>query len=105
MAHHGFPRTPIQVTEAVKMYLDKSGIKVKEFSDNHTGKTWFSGFLCRHPGIKLAKTEKLEQSHAQRTVYNAWFDSFENFCIENGINSADQIYNGDESGFPLQAGT
>ena len=38
------------------------------------------------------------------SVY-AWFDSFETFCRENGINSADQIYNCDESGFPFQTGT
>ena len=39
MARLGFPRSPIQIKEAVKMYLDKSGIKVKEFTDNRPGKT------------------------------------------------------------------
>ena len=40
----------------------------------------------------------------KESVY-AWFDQFEAFLSEHGITSADQIYNCDESGFPLQTGT
>ena len=35
------------------------------------------------------------------SVY-AWFNEFEVFCTEYRINSADQVFNCDESGFPLQ---
>ena len=48
---------------------------------------------------------KLEQSRAmactQESVY-AWFDEFEKFRNAKKIESSDQIYNCDESGFPLQ---
>ena len=37
----------------------------------------------------------------QESVY-AWFDEFEAFCKKINITSADQVYNCDESGFPLQ---
>ena len=108
MARYGFPRTPIQIKEAVKLYLDKSGINVSQFKDNRPGKTWFFGFLRCHPEIKLGRAETLEQSPAmactKESVY-AWFDQFEAFLSEHGIISADQIYNCDESAFPLQTGT
>ena len=105
MSRFGFPRSPIQVKEAVKLYLDKSGIKIKQFTDNRPGKTWFYGFLRRHLEIKMSRAEKLEQSRAmgctQESVY-AWFDEFEAFYKKFNITSADQVYNCDESGFPLQ---
>ena len=105
MARYSFPRSPIQIKEAVKLYLDKSGIRIKEFTENRPGKTWFYGFLRRHPNIKMSRVEKLEQARAmactQESVY-AWFDEFEAFCSKHGINSADQVCNCDESGFPLQ---
>ena len=37
----------------------------------------------------------------QQSIYK-WFDEFEAFCREHDITSEDQIYNCDESGFPLQ---
>ena len=105
MSRCGFPRSRSQIKEAVKLYLDKSNIRVKEFHENRPGKTWFYAFLRRHPDIKMARSEKLEQVRAmsctQASVY-AWFDEFEAFCAEHGTTSADQIYNCDESGFPLQ---
>ena len=108
MARYGFPRSPIQIKEAVKLYLDKSGKKVKEFVDNRPGKTWFYAFLRINPDIKMSRVEKLEQSRAmactQESVY-AWFDEFEKFLKDKKIESADQIYNCDESGFPLQTAT
>ena len=57
----------------------------------------------------MKKTEKLEQARAmactKESVY-AWFNEFEQFTIENNITSEeDQVFNCDESGFPLQAGS
>ena len=105
MARFGFPRTPAQIKEAVKLILDKSKIKIKDFNENRPGKTWFYAFLRRHPDIKMGRVEKLEQSRAmactKESVY-AWFDEFEQFCKEKNITNADQVYNCDESGFPLQ---
>ena len=70
------------IKEAVKLYLDKSGKRVKGFNDNRPGKTWFYAFLQRNPDIKMSRVVKLEQSRAmacmQESVY-AWFDEFETF--------------------------
>ena len=56
----------------------------------------------------MKKAEKLEQARAMactnESVY-AWFDEFEELRIENNITSEDQVFNCDESGFPLQAGS
>ena len=46
------------------MYLDKSGIQLKAFTENRPVKTWYFGFLHRHPKLKMARAEKLEQSRA-----------------------------------------
>ena len=108
MANLGFPRSKNQIIEAVKIYLDKSKIKISAFNDNRPGKSWFYGFMRQDPDIKMKKAEKLEQSRAmactKESVYK-WFDEFEAFLKENNITSPDKIYNCDESGFPLQAGS
>ena len=56
----------------------------------------------------MKKAEKLEQAHAtactKESAY-AWSDEFELFKTENNITSEDQVFNCDEPGFPLQAGS
>ena len=64
MARFGFPRKPAQIKEAVKLILDKSKIKIRDFNENRPGKTWFYAFLRSHPGTKMGRVEKLEQSRA-----------------------------------------
>ena len=79
MSSRGFPRTPMQVKEIIKSYLDKSGIKVKHFNDNRPGKTWFYLFLGRHPDLKLRKAERLEINRAMacsEEAVNKWFSEF-----------------------------
>ena len=98
MSRMGFPRSPIQIKEAVKLYLDKSSITETEFNENRPAKTWFYAFLRRHPDIKMSRVEMSEPARAmactQASVY-AWFDEFEAFCQEQGITSADQVFNCD----------
>ena len=108
MARYGFPRSPAQIKEAVKMILDKSKVKVQQFAENRPGQTWFYAFLRRYPQIKMSRVKKLEQSRAmtctKESIY-AWFDEFDKFCEAKSIRISDQIYNCDESGFPLQTAT
>ena len=85
MARYGFPSSPAQIKEAVKMILNKSRVKVQQFAKNRPGKTWFYTFLRQHPQIKMSRVEK--------------------FCEGKSIRSSDQIYNCNESGFPLQTAT
>ena len=105
MARYGFPRSPAQIKEAVKMILDKSKVKVQQFAENRPEKIWFYAFLRRHAQIKMSRVEKLEHSWAmactEESIY-AWFDEFEKFYEAKSIRSSDQIYNCDESGFPYK---
>ena len=107
MSQYGFPRSPAQIKEAGKMILDKTKFKTP-FNENRPGKTWFYAFLRRHPDIKMSRVEKLEQARAmacaQEKIY-AWFDEFEAFCKSHDIRLSDQVFNCDESGFPLQSTT
>ena len=85
MARFGFPHTPAQIKGAIKLILDKSKIKIKDFNQNRPGKTWFYAFLRCHLDIKMGCVKKLEQSRAmactKESVY-AWFNEFEQFCKE-----------------------
>eukprot|EP00112_Aurelia_sp_Birch-Aquarium-sp1_P022928 Seg664.1 transcript_id=Seg664.1/GoldUCD/mRNA.D3Y31 product="Jerky protein-like-like" protein_id=Seg664.1/GoldUCD/D3Y31 len=105
-AKRGFGRTPDHVCEAVRHILDRGGRKVESFDNNRPGKSWWYGFLRRHPDLHMVKPRPLELARAtacsEKIVYG-WFDEFEKFLCEHKIDSPDQIYNCDESGFPLQA--
>ena len=105
MANRGFPRTSNQIKEAVKSYLDMKGAKKFSNGKNKPGNTWFYGFLRRHPRIVMAKAEPLEKERAMacsKEAIDKWFADFSQFLADNNITSADQIYNCDETGFPLQ---
>ena len=108
MSHRGFPRRSSELKSVVKEYLDKSGLRIKQFKDNRPGKTWFYGFLRPHPRIATKKAEALEMTRAMACSEDRikrWYNGFSDFCKENGIVSASQIYNADESGFALQPGS
>ena len=102
----GFGKSPALVCEAVKQVLDKAGRRITAFQSNRPGKSWWYGFLRRHPDLHMLRPKPLELSRAtacsQEKVY-AWFDAYEEFLSEQNVTSIDQIYNCDESGFPLQA--
>ena len=108
MANLGFLRSKTQILEVVKLYLDRANMKIGVFIDIRPRISWFYGFLCRYPDIKMKKTVKFEQARAmactQESVYS-WIDEFEKFLKENNVKSEDQIYNCDKSGFPLHAGS
>ena len=62
MSQYGFPRSPAQIKEAVKMILDKTKFETP-INENRHGKTWFYAFLRRHPKVEK-RVEKLEQARA-----------------------------------------
>ena len=105
-ARGGFGKSPALVCESVKQILDRAGKRISPFKSNRPGKSWWYGFLRRHPDLHMLRPKPLELARAtacsQEKVY-AWFDAFEQFLAEQEITSLDQIYNCDESGFPLQA--
>ena len=108
MSRLGFGRTKKQVVETVQNILDKQGRTVPVFKNNKPGDDWWKHFLRRNPEIRMKKPEKLERFRAKSCSekgLRGWYDHYEKVLKEFGITSADQVYNCDESGFPLQAGT
>ena len=82
MANLGFPRSKAQILEAVKLYFNKVDMKVKAFSSNRPGLSWFYGFL-RHPGIKTKKAEKLEQAREWHPLRNLFMHGLLNLNSSN----------------------
>ena len=103
MSHRGFPRRASEIKSVVKSYLDKSGIKIKQFNKNRPGKTWFHGFLRRYSRKVTKKTEALELTRAMACSEDKIKNGLSNFLTS--IRSASQIYNANESGFALQPGS
>ena len=100
---HGLPRR--EVCLSVKKILDDAKRKVPAFTNNLPSKNWFYAFLKRHPDLSVRRTQKLEIARAMACSpesIEAWFMAFESLLREQGITSPSQIYNADESGFPLQ---
>ena len=67
---------------------------------------WWSGFSKRHPEITVRSAEKLAHCRAVATdqnVMDAYFELLEEILRENNLlSSHGQIFNVDESGFPLE---
>eukprot|EP00794_Sanderia_malayensis_P001902 gene1902-2160_t len=63
-------------------------------------------FLHHHPDLHLKNPKPLEISRAatcREEIVFAWFGGLDEFLVKEGITSPDQLFNCDESGFPLQA--
>ena len=106
MAKLGFGRTKDQVCEVVKKILDTEKRKTP-FTNNRPQKDWWYGFLRRHPELQMKKTADLEVARAiacKPERLKKWYDQYRDFCSANNIIDPGQVFNFDESGFPLQAG-
>lgn len=69
------------------------------------GKSWWSGFLARHPELKLKNPEPLEMARAiacSEARVKVWFQGFLEMLKMYEIYDASQVYNCDETGLPLQ---
>ena len=77
MSQYGFPRSPAQIKETVKMILDKTKFETP-FNENRHGKTWFYAFLRRHPEIKMSRVEKLEQARAMACTQKTYMHGLTN---------------------------
>ena len=105
MGKRGFGQTPIQLKIMVKRILDLSGRKEPMFKDNMPEQSWWYGFMGRHPDLKTLTTEKLEISRAMACrpeKIREWFNAYKEILKQYGIERPSQVYNCDESGFPLQ---
>ena len=104
MAEIGYGQTRIQVTEMVKKILDWTG-RPNPFQDNHPGKDWWYMFLHRYPEVSLKTHQALQicrASSCTAEVMDKWYSDYEQFLLIHDLyNRPDQIWNADESGFPL----
>ena len=57
--------------------------------------------MTRHPDLESRVTEKLEVSPAIACTVRGWFDQLLKLMEANEITLAHQIYNADETGFPM----
>ena len=107
MALLGYGRTRKQVYSTVKVVLDAEGRTVPVFHNNRPGREWLYCFLRCHPDLKEKKAELIQLSRASACapeVIEAWYKDFDKMLKENNITSPSQIFNCDDSGFPLQTG-
>ena len=76
------------------------------FKNGVPGEGWWSGFMKRHPELRHRKPQHLQMFRAKATnqeVINHWFIECLKPVLEtlSLLNSPEQIYSVDESGFPL----
>ena len=103
MAKTGYGRTQEQISEMVKQLLDKDG-RSNPFVDNRPGRDRWCGFLQHHPELSFQSPEQLELSRAsacskERLAH--WYTTFEQFLKANSVKDPDQVWNADETGYPL----
>ena len=104
-AEWGFGLGRKEVEEIVSNYL-KCTKKKNPFKDTIPGEGWWSGFMKRHPEIRKWKPQHLQMIRAKqsnRIIVDHWFTSFLEPALRNLdlFNKPKQIYNVDESSFPL----
>lgn len=91
---------------AIQKILNSEGRKTV-FPDNKPGRSWYHGFLKRHPEVKERKTMVLGEQRAQVTEgkIRSWFREVEANLFKDGIDIKNvppkNIFNCDETGFPF----
>jgi hypothetical protein len=102
----GFPRRMEDVQCSVKQFLDESP-RENPFKDNYPGIGWYKAFLKRHVDITSRTSEGVTSASSKVTEENIrnWFNNIHQYLVENSLNDilqdATRIYNGDETGFQL----
>ena len=95
----GYPRTRAQVLAIVQQYIDKKSIN-KTVSNG-----WWQKFRARHSNISLRSAAPLclpRAKAADRSVLDKYFAILRSTLIDNDLlDKPRNIYNCDESGFPL----
>ena len=83
--------------------LDDCGRKASHFCDNIPGKSWWYGFVARHPDIKLSIKKRFKRLLVcTETSIRNWFKCFLKEIDEHNICDPNQIFNCDEYKFPLR---
>ncbi|KAJ8931391.1 hypothetical protein NQ314_015701 [Rhamnusium bicolor] len=108
MAKKGFPVHKNNLILSVRKIVEESGRETKYLNKSSVpGRSWFEGFLKRHPDIKQKHAESVSKARAavtQDRIHN-WFDEILEYLKENKMEEIlldpSRIFNGDEAGFRL----
>ncbi|KAI4463245.1 hth cenpb-type dna-binding domain [Holotrichia oblita] len=95
MTRKGFPVHRTNLLMTVKKIFDETGKETRYISNDGTpGRSWFEGFLRRHPNIKERYAESVSKARA------AWFEEIEGYLkeekLEQILEDPTRIFNGDE---------
>ena len=102
MSKMGFGLTRGRLVCLVQRFLQYDG-RENPFTEDRPGKSWWKGFLNRHPELGMRTPEPLSLARAiacSESKMDEWFNAFEDCLKENGLlDRAERIWNCDESGF------
>lgn len=100
----GFPVTKHQLIESVKLLCDNDKRKTP-FVNNRPGRSWFEGFLKRHPRMSQRISENVSLNRAKVSEQNirAWFTEITGYLVAQDLSSIhpSRVFNADESGIPM----
>ena len=104
MSRIGYGCTKQKVFDMVQEIMRKDCRK-NPFVNNRPGEKWWKLFIGRHPDVSLRQPEHLQLSRARcytPEAINEWFKEFGKFLVDKKLkDSPSQLWNADESGFPL----
>jgi len=102
LASRGFPLGMKEVRDIAYQYSEKNNLNVFTSKHKEAGYYWFTGFLQRHPQLRIRKPEALSAARAMamnKPVIDKWFTEYENLLTTLGIkDNPSHIWNCDETG-------
>lgn len=107
MVRKGFPVHKQNHILSVKKMIEETGRETKYLLNGTPERSWFQGFLRRHPNIKQKYAESLSKARAAvpQDIIESWFDEILAFLQEQHyetiLQNPSRIFNGDEAGFFL----
>ena len=90
-----FPFTTTEICTLGYEFAEEWGIQGFSAVGKVAGHKWFKGFMSRHTGLTLKSPKLLsvyQAKCANRDVPNGWFDVYESFLEEKGINAPINIF-------------
>ncbi|KAJ8945710.1 hypothetical protein NQ314_009072 [Rhamnusium bicolor] len=107
MARKGFPVHRTNLLTTVKKILEATDREVR-YVTGMSGRSWFEGFLKRHPNIKQKHAESLSKARVAVTQdrIEGWFDEILDYHLKQEkldhiLEDSTRIFNADEAGFSL----
>lgn len=104
-AEWGFPLTELDIRKIIQHFLNRKGVRIRNFRDNMPGRDWSKNFLARHKTLTIRTSQNIKRNRAEvgPEVINDYFRelqaSLEDVVPENLINY-DETNFSDDPGRP-----